>query len=315
VEKILVPAHFAEELEPAAKRSGALLVPYDREGAPLGDSAGSTAMFRWWLSPAQGDAILRAHPDVRWLHTGSAGVDHILTPLFLSSGIVLTNSSGVHAPSIAEWVVAAILAFAKDLRRIFDRQRGRSFESIERDELGGKTALIAGAGRIGSEIAKRLRPFGVRTVAVRRSGGDAPGFDTTIAPASLSEAARDATWLIVAVPLTAETADLIDRRVIEALPPEAVVVNVARGEVVDEDALVEALASKKIGGAILDVFRKEPLPPEHPLWDLENVLILPHTTWRSPRVRQRQLDLMAENMRRFTAGEPLLNVVDFRRGY
>ncbi|MGH9457725.1 MAG: D-2-hydroxyacid dehydrogenase [Thermoanaerobaculia bacterium] len=311
--RILVPGHFRADLERALADLGPDLVGYDEAGAPEAGSAGTVALFRWWLTTEQGERLLEDHPSIRWVHSGSAGVDHILTPRLREREIVLTTSAGVHAPSIAEWVVAAMLAAMKNLPDMARRQRERRFEKVARPELTGQTVVFFGAGHIATAIAERLAPFGVRMRAVRRSG-ERHAVIREIAPA-LAPACRDADWLIVAAPLTPDTARAVDAEVLAALPSSARLINVSRGELVDEPALVDTLRDGRIAGAILDVFAEEPLPAGHPFWAMENVLVLPHTTWRSPNVRQRQIDLFAENVRRFADGRELLNVVDLERGY
>jgi phosphoglycerate dehydrogenase-like enzyme len=313
--KLLVPSHFTAAVRERTEGLPLTIVGYDKDGTPVDDSTGAEVFFRWWLSVPTGDRIISEHPALRWIHTGSAGVDHILTPTFLESKIVLTNSSGVHATSIAEWVVTAILALAKDLPRLLEQQRGHVWETVERNELSGRRAVILGAGHIAREIATRLRPFGVVAEAVSRSATPSRQFDSVFPSAELPDRLRGASWLIVTIPLTAQTRGLVDARFLALLPRDAVVVNVARGELVDEQALAEALVAERIGGAVLDVFTQEPLPADHPLWDVPRCIVLPHTTWRSPQVRMKQIDLFVRNLRNFLADAPLENVVDPARGY
>lgn len=312
--KALVPGHFLAPLTERLRGDGVQLIPYDAHGVPQGDSSGASILFRWWLSQDEGDRLIEQHP-LAWIHTGSAGVDHILTPRFLSKPITLTNSAGVHAASIAEWAIAAILMFEKDLPQMLAQQRGHVWEKVQRDELGGKTAVFLGAGHIAREIAARLRPFGVRLRAVRRQVKQDPAFDESFGMNELAARVTDADWLVVTIPLTSSTRGVVDPSVLSQLPPRSRVVNVARGEVIDEAALINAIREKRIAGAILDVFSEEPIPDDHPLWDMPGVLVLPHTTWRSPQVQKKQLDLFETNARRFVRGEPLLNVVDVREGY
>ncbi|MCA1731990.1 MAG: D-2-hydroxyacid dehydrogenase [Acidobacteria bacterium] len=313
--RILVPGHFERELRDRTAGLGTELVPYDESGVPQSDSSGASALFRWWLSEEQGDRLIAEHPSLEWIHSGSAGVDHILTPRFRSSSILLTSSAGVHAPSIAEWVVGAMLQAVKDFPAMRLQQTERRFEKVQRPELVGQRALFVGTGRIATEIAARLAPFGLLLSGVRRSGSEHPLISDVLPPAKLRDAAASADWLIVTAPLTSETNGIIGRDVIAALPPRARVINVSRGELVDEDALLDALRTHALAGAILDVFRVEPLPPDHPFWGMDQVMVLPHTTWRSPQVRGRQIDLFVDNLRRFLASEPLRNVVDVERGY
>ena len=310
---VLVPAHFADFLRPVASECGVALLPYDASGITQADGAAS-ALFRWWLSEDQAERLMNAHP-LEWIHTGSAGVDHILTPRFLERSIVLTNSAGVHAPSIAEWVVGMMLAEEKRFREVYRNQRDRVWEKVERDELSGKRVLLIGAGRIAREIAARLAPFEMTITAVARTAREDTAFNRVTTAGELRSEAASSDWLIAAVPLTSDTRGIVSADVIAAMKSTARFVNVSRGEIVDEVALLESLLDRRTAGAVLDVFEEEPLPPDHPFWTMENVVVLPHTTWRSPLVRGRQLELFSDNLRRFVRGEPLFNVVDTRRGY
>ncbi|MGA7616524.1 MAG: D-2-hydroxyacid dehydrogenase [Thermoanaerobaculia bacterium] len=315
MEKILVPGHLLDALSEAVMGLDLDLVPYDQNGIPLRNSTGTTAMFRWWLSQDDGDRLLIQNPGIRWLHTGSAGVDHILTPTFELVSPLLTNSRGVHAPSIAEWVVACMLYQLKALNEMSLRQASHTWEKIERPELTDSHVTVLGGGSIACEIARRLRPFGSVITAVRRSARQASEFDRVVGPEGLEKEAHEADWFIIAVPLTPETRGVVDRNVIGAMSPECTLINVARGEIIDQSALRNAIRERRIRGAILDVFEHEPLPSHDPLWDSPGVLVLPHTTWRSPEVKMRQVALFAENTRRFVRGDTLLNLVDVTRGY
>jgi phosphoglycerate dehydrogenase-like enzyme len=307
--------HFLDALAAPAASLGVTLSGYDQQGRPCDESRDAVALFRWWLSTEAGESLLREFPAIRWVHTGSAGVDHILTGPFVASGITLTNSAGVHAPSIAEWVVATILAEEKCLDQVFRQQRERVWSVVRSSEVGGRHAVIVGGGMIAKEISRRLRAMDVRVTAVTRSGAASAEFDVVAQSASLRQESATADWLIVAAPLTAETRGIVSRDVLSAMPRHARLVNVARGELVDEPALLELLLARTIAGAILDVFDREPLPASHPFWEMENVRVLPHTTWRSDRVVERQLGLFLDNLGRFVRSEPLRNVVDPVRGY
>ena len=313
--KVLAPAHFVDELREPAFAIGATLVGYDQNAAPAEQCRDAVALFRWWLSSEDGDRIVHEHPSLRWVHTGSAGVDHILTPSFRASGITLTNSAGVHAPSIAEWVVALILAEAKGLEAIFRQQREHVWKVVRSEEITGRHALILGGGHIAREIASRLRAMGVRVTSVTRSGLPSGEFDAVADVASLRSLCGSADWLILAAPLTRDTRGIISADLIATLPSRARIVNVARGELVDERAMLEALTERRIAGAILDVFEQEPLPADHPFWAMDSVRVLPHTTWRSEQVHARQMALFLDNLGRYLRSEPLRNVVDPVRGY
>jgi len=313
--KILIPQHFHAELGPALRESGLEPVLYDGEGRILGNSEGTIALFRWWISGEVGDQMLVDHPDLRWIHTGSTGIDHILTPNFLDRRPQLTNSAGVQAPSIAEWVVGSMLAMEKDLPAMLEQQRKRIWETVQRDEMTSRTIVFLGAGEIAKAIATRWKPFGSRMIAIRRKQASVAPFDEVATTDSLEAMLAEADWLIITVPLTNETRGMLSDERLSALKLGARIVNVSRGEILDQQALVAHLQSGAIGGAILDVFDEEPLPEAHPLWEMANVYLLPHTTWRSPEVKQRQIDLFLENAAKFSRGEEMRNIVDVDAGY
>jgi phosphoglycerate dehydrogenase-like enzyme len=178
----------------------------------------------------------------------------------------------------------------------------------------GKHVVVLGAGKIASEVATRLRPFGVRLTCIRRKSAPHPLFDQVATLGQIGPL-NEADWLIIALPLTKETRQLVDAAFLRMLPDRCRIVNVARGEIIDESALIEALRSGRIAGAVLDVFEQEPLPTDHVFWTMPNVLVFPHTTWRSPQVQERQIALFVENLRRYSGGERLLNVIDTAAGY
>jgi len=260
--------------------------------------------------------LIAAARDLRWFHTPSAGVDRFLdVPEFREGKIILTNNSGSYDIQIAEHVMAFIFAAAKRLPWYRDQQHRAAWEDQEHHELRGETVVVYGAGSIGGEVVRLASALGMRVVALRRSGGPVPGATRVATPDALAEVAREADYLVVAAPLTPSTRGAVSREVIARLKPSAWVINIARGPIIDEEALIDALAAERIGGAALDTFAKEPLPPDSPLWKLPNVMITPHTSNSSPNVRARTLALFVENVRRYKAGEPLLNVVNIAAGY
>jgi len=270
------------------------------------------------------DQLARAG-RVRWLSSVAAGLDGIVTPALLASGIVITTASGVHGPNIAEHVLAMMLMFTRGLPKLFRAQLARRWDrnltsrSGAFGELTGKTLLIVGLGRIGEAIAARARPFGVRVVALkhdpstRHDAGVA--VDELLGMDALDEALGRADHVCVTVPLTPATHHLIDARRIARLRPGTFVYNISRGPVIDEAALIDALRAGKIAGAGLDVFEEEPLPETSPLWDLENVILTPHVAGVTPLYYQRTAALFADNLDRFLAGQPLANRFDPARGY
>ncbi len=260
--------------------------------------------------------ILAAAPRARWIHTISAGVENLVEELAGRDGVILTNNSGAYDAPIAEFVLALALAAAKQLPQHGRNQRERRWDDAARHvELRGATMVVVGMGSIGGEVARLAAAIGMRVIGVRRSGGTAPGVERVVGPDRLVEVAREADYLAIAAPLTPATRGLVSRDVIAALPRHAWVINIARGAIVDEAALLEAVRDRRIGGAALDVFTEEPLPADSPWWGLDNVIVTPHHSSSSPRVRDRTYALIEENVRRWRASEPLLNVVDRHRWY
>ena len=255
---------------------------------------------------------------VRWIHALSAGVESLLSPEIVASPIPMTNGAGVFRRPLAEWVVAAMLHFSYDLRRIQRNQEAGVWEPFDIDELYGHTLGIVGYGGIGRAVAALARAFGMRIVAVRRkpelSAGDAQ-LDATYPPTQITEMLAGCDYVAATAPLTPETRGLIGASQITAMKPTAVIINVGRGPVIDEAALIGALESGKIRGAALDVFDTEPLPAGHPFYRLRNVLLSPHSADHTPFNRERAVDFFVDNFERFQKGEPLQNMVDKRAGY
>ena len=263
--------------------------------------------------------FLTEAPRLRWLHTMSAGVERFLVPEIVARrDLTLTNNSGPYDIPIAEFVMGAILAAAK---RLPEHLRGQARAHWGREdqhiELRGATLVVLGMGSIGGEVARLACAFGMRVVGVRRRL-DLPGIEgvaEVVPPERLADVAAEADFLAITAPLTAATRGLVSREVIARLKPTAWIVNIARGAIVDEAALLEALRERRIGGAAIDAWWTEPLPPDSEWWRLENVIATPHISHSSPRVRERTLELFLENLRRWKSGRALLNVVDTRAGY
>jgi phosphoglycerate dehydrogenase-like enzyme len=255
----------------------------------------------------------RKAPRLKWLHVFNVGVDHPIYAEMLGRGVRLTTSAGSNAEPIAQTAIMGLLALARGLPRWLAAQRAREW-SPERNnpprDLRGQTAVILGLGRIGTEIARIARVLGLKVIGVRRSPRRPEDpVDELAPPEALPALLPRCDWLIIACPLTPETRGLIDARLIAALPRGARVVNIARGEIVAEPALIEALRNGRLGGAYLDVFESEPLPPESPLWDLPNVLITPHNSAVAAGNDERVLAIFLDNLGRWHRGEPLVNEV------
>lgn len=272
-----------------------------------------------WVSAR--DALDRAN-RLKWIQTAGAGVERVVSDGFGDRGIVLTNGSGVMAPNMAEHIIGMMLAFARGFPALMDGQQAHSWKNgVGMDtvfELGGQSALLIGLGDIALATAQRLKAFGVQVIGVRRSQsgeGPPPHVDRVVSIAELDSVLGDADHVISSVPHTAETVHMFDGDRFARFKDGAYFYNVGRGTSVVQPALIKALESGKLGGAGLDVTDPEPLPENDPLWDAPNVFITAHTAGATPFFRQRVLDLFGENLRRYQAGEDLLNSVDIGRGY
>jgi phosphoglycerate dehydrogenase-like enzyme len=261
--------------------------------------------------------------SLRWAHSGAAGVGGSLHPAMLASDVVLTNSAGIHAEPIADTTLAMILHFARGLDWAVRLQRNARWDKGPWDagnapvrELCELTLGVHGLGGIGRAVARRGAALGMRVLATRRRPGDAPpGVELLTGDDALPRLLDASDALVVAVPRTRETEGSIRAAELARLPRGATVVLVSRGGVVDEDALAAELASGRLRGAGMDVFAREPLPRESPLWGLPNTLLTPHISGASHLFWRRQTELVTENLRRYLAGAPLLNTVDKHAGY
>lgn len=265
----------------------------------------------------------RAARRLRWVHSGAAGVGGALYPEMRESDVVLTNSAGLHARPLAEHAVAMLLHFARGLDVAERAGREREWAHPELAgrgspvrELAGDTLGVVGYGGVGSAVGEKAAALGMRVWGTRRHPDRVPAeVDRMLGPDGLDELLEASRHVVLAVPETPATEGMIGLRELSLMGQDAVLVNVARGDVVDQDALVRVLRDGGLRGAGLDVFRKEPLPAESPLWELPNVVITPHTGGVSPRFWERETELVVENVRRYTSGDELLNVVDKERGY
>jgi phosphoglycerate dehydrogenase-like enzyme len=250
--------------------------------------------------------IVRTAPNLRFVQCMYAGAGQQVRAAKLTAEeldrVAFASSSGVHAVPLAEWSLFGLLALTKGLPRLLRDKRERRWDHYPLGELRGRTLLVVGLGEIGREVARLAEAFGMRVVGVKRTADE-----TAAGPDRLEELVGDADAIVVTLPLTEETRGLIGRDTIARMRDGAVLVNVGRGGVVDEDALVDALTSGKIAGAALDVFAEEPLPASSPLWELDNVILSPHTAALSIRENERIVDLFAENLRRYLRGDELLS--------
>lgn len=255
---------------------------------------------------------------LEWVHSMWTGLEDVLFPELVESPVPLTNSRGVFARSLGEFALAGMLHFAKQIGQMKRQQAAGQWQPLEIEELHGHVLGIVGYGSIGRAAAERAKSFGMRIHVLRRHAdrvAQDPLVDQIYVPTELDALMASSDYVLAAAPLTAETRGLIGARAIAAMKPGAVLLNLGRGPVVAEEPLVAALREGAIRGAVLDVFDQEPLPPDHPFWGMENVLLSPHTADRTATWLQEAMELFLENYRRFAAGEPLLNVADKQLGY
>lgn len=268
--------------------------------------------------------VLATGVDLRWVHSGAAGVGGSLYPEMLESEVIFTNSAGTHGVPVAEHAVAMMFYLARAFDhveasrragRLWDRDRVACAPSPV-GELVDSVVGIIGFGGIGREVGKRAKGLGMQVWAVDREPGTASDVvDRLFGPEDLTTVLAGSDYVVLCVPHTQETDGLIGAAELGAMKESAVLINVARGRIVDEQALAEALKAGSIRGAGLDVFQDEPLPADSPLWQLDNVCLTPHLGGVSPRFWEREAELIIENTRRYLAGEPMLNVVDKQAGY
>ena len=315
------PDHYALRNLEAIKDAANIFVTNEdaaaREFAPKAD-----IVLYSWLAGKTVDfsAVFTAATQLKWVHSLSAGVEKLLSPAFVASPVPLTNARGVFKRSLAEFVVLGMLYFTKRVRRLLDNQRASKWDNFAVEFVNGKVMGIVGYGEIGRECAVLAKPLGVKICALRRNparSANDPLLDKIYPSDKLHEMLAEIDILVAAAPLTPETNHLINDAAFQAMKPSAIVMNVGRGPVIEEAALIRALQTKRIAGAALDVFEVEPLPPHSPLWSMENVLISPHCTDRTvnPDWLDLSMQLFVENFARFTKGQPLENIVDKKAGY
>jgi phosphoglycerate dehydrogenase-like enzyme len=291
----------------------------ERPEAFKGAMADTTAILNWAFSNHTLRQILPKCPRLRWVHTRAAGLDTLLFPELVESPALLTNGTGVFSPALGEFAVAAILYFARDFRRLMRSQQEGRWDPFDVVEVAGQTVGIVGYGDIGRHAASRAKALGMEVLAVRRhaptNGAPDPYASLVYPPERRLEMIAACDYVVVAAPLTPETKGMIGEAELAAMKPGAVIVNVGRGPVIDEAALIRALSEKRIKGAALDVFDREPLPAGHPFYSLENVLLSPHSADHTTDWVDNAMRFFLQQYDRFAKGEPLLNVVDKRLGY
>ena len=311
------PAWLSERLRGEFPQLQVVHLPdYERVDQEITDAE---IVVAWSIRPAQ---IVTAK-KLRWIHSTATAVHQLMFPELVNSDIVVTNAREVHGPVVAEHVIALIFALAKKVanavrfQQKHDWAQQRMFDELPRvREVAGAVIGLIGLGAIGRAVAKSAKALGMRVMAVREhpeKGSD--GADTVLGPAQIEEIFRQSDYVVLAAPVTDSTKAIASAERLALMKPDACLINVGRGALVDESALAAALRDEKIGGAALDVFSKEPLAADSPLWDVPNLLITPHTAALTEKQWERHYELFAENLRRYLKGQPLLAVVDKSKGY
>jgi phosphoglycerate dehydrogenase-like enzyme len=311
------PAWFVDKLRADFPQVEVKYSATKRDDEQALDSA--DVMIGWSLPPEQ----LRAAKNLRWIYSITAAVDQFLYPELISSEIAVMNAGGVHGPVVAEHAIAMLLALAKRLTSAvrYQERRKWAMEAIWNEqprprEVRGANIVVIGLGSIGAEVAAMAASLKMHVIGVREHPErGAEGVHEVVGYAALDNAIARADFVVLAAPLTERTRHLIDARRLQLFKPTAFLINVSRGALVDEGALVKALRDRKIAGAALDVFEQEPLSRWSPLWKMPQVLITPHTAFLTENVWHRHYEVFAANLKRFLAGQPLEGIIDTRRGY
>ncbi|HYC06763.1 MAG TPA: D-2-hydroxyacid dehydrogenase [Candidatus Binatia bacterium] len=308
-----------------AAAPGSRIVTVSTEGLADGSLDDVEVLLRGWLAADAFDRFIARAPRLRWVHSASAGVERVLTPAGRERRLVITNARGVFSRPIAEYVLMMILAVSRRLPQLLELQRERTWQPLEGAELRDVTIGIVGLGSIGRAVASLAGAFGCRVIATRRRPEEAPAAEAgptldpslvrVLGPDGLPDVLAESDFVVLALPLTPDTENLIDAKALGQMKPGAWLINVARGRLVDERALLRALSEGPLGGAVLDAFREEPLQSSSPFYALPNVIVTPHTSWSSGRVLDRSIELFCDNLRRYAAGTDLVNVVDPAVGY
>jgi phosphoglycerate dehydrogenase-like enzyme len=260
--------------------------------------------------------MLFAAQQLKWVHYFGAGVDSILFPEFVESPIILTSSSGVHSIPVSEHVLGLMLSFTRGLHVSIVNQIKKKWEKVPVSELYGKTVGIVGLGNIGSEVARKVKCFGTNVIAVKKNLVEKPNYVDELLPVKdLKELFAKSDFVVLTLPLTTETRGLIGESHLKSMKKTAYLINVSRGEIIQEKALVKALKEGWFAGAGLDVFKNEPLPSNSELWNMKNVIITPHMAGSTPYYWERTTAIFCENLRRFTRKEKMINMINKSEGY
>lgn len=315
-----IPQERIERLRQIAPEHRVVTVTFPRPGGDRTPSpelienlADAHVLFGFFMPPN----LLDLAPNLRWIQIPAAGIERFVSPQMATARLTITNAAGSSSDGIAEYALGGMLWFAKGLDRFAAQRKAHHYTRYSTSTLAGKTVAIVGLGAIGRDVARLCHAFGMRVHATRRNlSAETPAYvDQMFAPDDVLSLLGSCDYAVLSMPMTPETRRMIGARELAALPSHAVLINVARGGVIDEPALVETLREQRIRGAVLDVFEREPLPEDSPLWDLENVWLTPHVSGDIEQYPDRVFGIFEDNLRRFLDGQPLRNVVNLQLGY
>ncbi len=322
---ILSARYRQQDLERiAAAAPGSRLVNVSMEGLADSELDDVEVLLRGPLPMAVFDRLLQRAPRLMWVHSATAGVERVLTPLALERGLAITNARGVFSDPIAEYVLMWILAVSRRLPLLLELQKERTWQPLEGREMADVTVGVVGLGSIGRRVAELVLTMGGQVVATKRHADFDEAAETEddilplidVLPADgLPELMTRSDFVVLALPLTPDTEDMVNGDLLAHAKPGAWLINIARGALIDDRELIRAVRDGRPGGAVLDAFREEPLPVDSELYSVPNIIVTPHTSWSSGRVLDRSIELFCDNLERFRRGQPLLNLVDPNAGY
>jgi phosphoglycerate dehydrogenase-like enzyme len=311
--KLVICNHLADEYHRMVReRFPQVEVAAGKTGEIVWQQIEDAEVLLAWKFPIE--ALERAR-KLRWIQCTGAGIEHLLPGREQLRDVVVTNARGIHADVMADYTFGAMVMLQWNFPRLFREQQARRWQHRFTEPLAGKTIGVIGLGSIGREIARRGPGFGMTVLGVKRSPGPVEGVSRVVGPDRVREVLPACDFVVLVLPGTAQTRHLVGEPELRAMKRTASLINIGRGSVVDEPALVRALQGGWIAGAALDVFEQEPLPAESPLWAMENVIITPHIAGEPAGYDRRVMEIFADNLARWTKGDPLRNVVDLDRGY
>jgi len=307
-------SHFEKVFEkfPEIKKEVEIFIDWDEDN--FNSSMSNSDILLTWNFPTSN--LKKVSPNLKWIHCISAGIEHLLPLDWMFEGLILTNNSGVHSKKAGEYGLMSVLMLHNHIPKIVSNQKNKKFVSLFSTPIAGKTIVVVGTGNLGGAMIRLLAPLGPKIIGVNRKGGSVDGCSKVITVDKIDSILPEADILYLATPETPETKNLISRKRLDLLKPSCGIVNIGRQSAIDYDALCEKLKTKKIAGAILDVFTHEPIKSDSKLWGVPNLIITPHVSADDGESYvSLTLELFLKNLELFINNKPLVNQVDKKRGY